>query len=78
MPSKKPRTNYSAEIKEAKKIAREAAVLGGKLMREAKASYDRTDSATKRKIKKAAVIGALSLVGLAGAKKVVKKCRSKR
>ena len=73
MSAKKKSTNYSAEIKEAKKIGREALALGKKLGREAKAQYDKTDSATKKKIKKAAVIGALSLVGLMGTKKILKR-----
>lgn len=73
MPTKKKTTNYSNEIKEAKKIGRDALALGKKLAGEAKAQYDKADSATKKKIKKAALIGVLSLAGIMGAKKIIKK-----
>lgn len=73
MANNKKSANYEADIKEAKALARQAVALGSKVARQAKASYDRSDAATKAKIKKAAVIGALSLAGLMGAKKIIKK-----
>ena len=69
----KKSADYSAEIKEAKKIAKEALSLGKKIAAEAKAKYDSATPANKKKIKKAAVIGALSLVGLMSTKAVAKK-----
>jgi hypothetical protein len=76
MATKKKQSNYEADLKTAKKIGQEALALTNKVVKEVKAQYNKTDSATKKKIKKAAIIGALGLVGLAGTKKILskKKC----
>lgn len=76
MATKKKQSNYEADLKMAKKIGQEAMTLTNKVVKEVKAQYNKTDSATKKKIKKAAVIGALGLAGLIGTKKILskKKC----
>jgi len=76
MTTKKKQSNYEADLKKAQKIGQEVIALTNKVAKEVKAQYNQTDSATKKKIKKAAIIGALGLVGLAGTKKILskKKC----
>jgi|GEM_PF-6565060 len=75
MPKKTKNVDYAADIKEVKKLAREALTLGGKLAREAKNRYSQADPATKRKIKKAALLGALGLAAACGAKKAITKAK---
>jgi len=60
-------------LKEAKKIAKEAIDLSGKIVNQAKNRYEQSDAATKAKVKKVATISLISLIGLLGIKKIFKK-----